>query len=112
MGAIDEEPPPIAQFFESFAAGMRNAASEIERVGREAWLESEKEKGGDAWTPRTEETWRTADVEAFLAEEANRYRPQLSGYAEYFRLLEPDRPVKTALYYPLLRRTVVVGDFE
>jgi len=42
-------------------------------------------------------------VETFLAQEAERYREQLCTYATYLRALEPERPVRAALYYPLLR---------
>jgi ATP-dependent exoDNAse (exonuclease V) beta subunit len=41
------------------------------------------------------------DVEGFLDREQERYRSQLERYAEAFRQLE-DRPVRTALYYPLV----------
>jgi ATP-dependent exoDNAse (exonuclease V) beta subunit len=41
------------------------------------------------------------DVEAFLDREQERYRRQLETYASAFRLLE-DRPVRVALYYPML----------
>jgi pimeloyl-ACP methyl ester carboxylesterase len=46
---------------------MRNAASEIRRAGREAWLETMKERVGDAWTLLDEKKWRASDVEALLA---------------------------------------------
>ncbi len=42
------------------------------------------------------------DVEGFLDEEQGRYRSQLAGYARAFEALE-NRPVRTALYYPLVR---------
>ena len=42
------------------------------------------------------------DVEGFLDREQERYRSQLERYAEAFGRLE-DRPVRTALYYPLVR---------
>ena len=41
------------------------------------------------------------DVAGFLDQEQERYRAQLAGYAAAFRALE-DRPVRTALYYPLV----------
>ena len=41
------------------------------------------------------------DVRGFLDEEQERYRAQLEGYARAFSALE-DRPVRTALYYPLV----------
>jgi ATP-dependent exoDNAse (exonuclease V) beta subunit len=42
------------------------------------------------------------NIEGFLDEEEKRYGPQLERYAQAFRKLE-DRPVKTALYYPLIK---------
>jgi ATP-dependent exoDNAse (exonuclease V) beta subunit len=42
------------------------------------------------------------DVEGFLDREQERYRSQLERYAEAFWRLE-DRPVRTALYYPLVQ---------
>jgi len=42
------------------------------------------------------------DVEAFLDAEQQRYREQLERYATIMRLLE-ERPIKMALYFPLLR---------
>jgi len=41
------------------------------------------------------------DATGFLDEEAERYRAQLTAYAAAFRALE-DRPVRTALFYPLV----------
>jgi ATP-dependent exoDNAse (exonuclease V) beta subunit len=41
------------------------------------------------------------NVEGFLDQEQERYRAQLAAYAAAFRALE-DRPVRTALYYPLV----------
>ena len=43
-----------------------------------------------------------ADVQAFLDAEQQRYREQLENYARILRLME-DRPVRMALYFPLLR---------
>ena len=42
-----------------------------------------------------------ADASAFLDEEAQRYRAQLSRYVAAYRALE-ERPVRAALYYPLV----------
>jgi ATP-dependent helicase/nuclease subunit A len=47
------------------------------------------------------------DEEGFLAREAERYREQLARYRQAFQALE-DRPVRTALYFPLLGRLVEV----
>jgi ATP-dependent helicase/nuclease subunit A len=41
------------------------------------------------------------DLESFLKSEANRYRGQLRRYREALALTDP-RPIKTALYFPLL----------
>jgi ATP-dependent exoDNAse (exonuclease V) beta subunit len=51
--------------------------------------------------------WKTSrheggDREAFLDRELERYRPQLERYAKAMRLLEPERPLKVGLYFPLL----------
>ncbi len=43
-----------------------------------------------------------ADVDAFLDLERERYRPQLERYARFVSALDP-RPVRLALYHPLLR---------
>jgi ATP-dependent exoDNAse (exonuclease V) beta subunit len=48
------------------------------------------------------------DLEGFLLKEKERYRGQLEGYAELFRLAEEDRPIKMALYYPLHQRLVEI----
>jgi ATP-dependent exoDNAse (exonuclease V) beta subunit len=51
--------------------------------------------------------WKTsahegADREAFLDRELERYRLQLERYARAMKLLDPDRPLKVGLYFPLL----------
>jgi ATP-dependent exoDNAse (exonuclease V) beta subunit len=51
--------------------------------------------------------WKTSaheggDREAFLDRELERYRGQLERYAHALKRLEPDRPLKTGLYFPLL----------
>ena len=51
--------------------------------------------------------WKTSvheggDREAFLDRELERYRPQLERYARALQLMEPDRPLRVGLYYPLL----------
>jgi ATP-dependent exoDNAse (exonuclease V) beta subunit len=48
-------------------------------------------------------THEGSGLEKFLAQEVERYRPQLARYAQLMRLYKPDRPVKAALYFPLLR---------
>ncbi len=42
-------------------------------------------------------------LEAFLASEAERYRPQLERYAALMRAWRPEEPVRAALYFPLLK---------
>jgi ATP-dependent exoDNAse (exonuclease V) beta subunit len=51
--------------------------------------------------------WKTShhgggDREGFLDRELERYRPQLERYAAALRSLEPGRPLKVGLYFPLL----------
>jgi ATP-dependent exoDNAse (exonuclease V) beta subunit len=51
--------------------------------------------------------WKTGtheggDPEAFLDRELERYRGQLERYARAMRALEPGRPLKVGLYFPLL----------
>jgi len=41
------------------------------------------------------------DMESFLASEEQRHRPQLLGYVQLLRRLEPGRNIKAALYFPL-----------
>jgi ATP-dependent exoDNAse (exonuclease V) beta subunit len=46
-------------------------------------------------------THEGADLEAFLTQEAERYRPQLTGYVELAQAVG-EEPVRAALYFPLL----------
>jgi ATP-dependent exoDNAse (exonuclease V) beta subunit len=51
--------------------------------------------------------WKTStheggDREAFLDNELERYRNQLERYARVMRLVDPDRPQRVGLYFPLL----------
>jgi ATP-dependent exoDNAse (exonuclease V) beta subunit len=48
-------------------------------------------------------THEGADIEAFLDGEVDRYRQQLARYASILRGLD-DRPIRIALYYPLLQQ--------
>ncbi|MEO8485613.1 MAG: UvrD-helicase domain-containing protein [Betaproteobacteria bacterium] len=41
-----------------------------------------------------------ANVDAFLASEAERYRPQLSRYARIVAAIDPSHPIRLALYHP------------
>ncbi len=43
------------------------------------------------------------NVEAFLDQEQARYRPQLERYAALMRSLDPHRPIRLGLYFPLLK---------
>lgn len=54
-------------------------------------------------------THEGAGLETFLAQEAERYKPQLERYATLMRALNPAEPVKAALYFPLLKEWVEVG---
>lgn len=49
-------------------------------------------------------THEGSGLEAFLAAEVERYWPQLRRYARLMRLLDPGRPVRAALYFPLLEQ--------
>ncbi len=42
------------------------------------------------------------DLESFLTREVDQYREQLLSYVELFRLLEPQRLIRAALYFPLV----------
>ena len=51
--------------------------------------------------------WKTSsheggDREAFLDNELARYRGQLERYARVMKVLDPDRPLRVGLYFPLL----------
>ncbi|HEU4655187.1 MAG TPA: UvrD-helicase domain-containing protein [Steroidobacteraceae bacterium] len=48
-------------------------------------------------------THEGAGLEHFLAEEENRYRDQLTRYAELMRAYKPNESVRAALYFPLLK---------
>jgi ATP-dependent helicase/nuclease subunit A len=52
-------------------------------------------------------THESTDVADFLRSEEERYRPQLRRYRDAFRKLE-DRPIRTALYFPLLKALHIV----
>lgn len=47
-------------------------------------------------------THEGADPEGFLDAEQERYRPQLERYSALLRRLDPERPIKMGLYFPLL----------
>ena len=50
-----------------------------------------------------------ADLEAFLQQEAERYAGQLQTYQQLFAQME-DRPIKTALYFPLHGRLLLIDE--
>jgi ATP-dependent exoDNAse (exonuclease V) beta subunit len=50
---------------------------------------------------------RGGDLEGFLRSEADRYRPQLQRYRAALALSDP-RPIRTALYFPLIDRFLEV----
>ena len=49
------------------------------------------------------------DLEGFLENEARRYQDQLQRYRDALALTET-RPIRTALYFPLLDRLLVVNE--
>jgi ATP-dependent helicase/nuclease subunit A len=49
-------------------------------------------------------THEGSGLEAFLAAEVERYWPQLRRYARLMQLLDAGRPVRAALYFPLLKQ--------
>ena len=49
-----------------------------------------------------------SDLEGFLKNEKERYRPQLEGYESLMRLTGETRPIKKALYYPMHQRQVEI----
>ncbi len=51
---------------------------------------------------KTSEPQPNESLEAFLDRQQEHYRGQLDGYAALLRMLEPDRPVRLGLYFPLL----------
>jgi ATP-dependent helicase/nuclease subunit A len=48
------------------------------------------------------------DVDAFIASEIERYTQQLRDYRDAVRALDTERPIRTALYFPLLQRLAEV----
>ena len=44
------------------------------------------------------------DIDVFLAQEKARYEKQLERYGAVYQQLEPERPIKLALYFPQLKR--------
>ena len=64
-------------------------------------------QGYDADGTRWVIDWQTSrheggDREAFLDRELERYRAQLGRYADAMRSVEPGRPLRVGLYFPLL----------
>ncbi len=58
---------------------------------------------GVRWIVDYKTSWHEgSDLAAFLDQEQNRYREQLTNYARFFTELDP-RPVELALYFPLLQ---------
>ncbi|MGH8503192.1 MAG: UvrD-helicase domain-containing protein [Gammaproteobacteria bacterium] len=53
-------------------------------------------------------THEGADIEKFLREEEQRYRPQLARYAALMRLFE-SRPIRAGLFYPLIIQSATDG---
>ncbi len=63
---------------------------------------------GVRWIVDYKVSSHSGDVEAFLEAEKSGYRPQLERYVRLFKLKEPSREIRAALYYPLFRRFVEV----
>ncbi|MBF0588377.1 MAG: UvrD-helicase domain-containing protein, partial [Magnetococcales bacterium] len=59
-------------------------------------------KSGERWIIdyKTSVHGSTA-MEAFLDQELERYKPQLDGYASLMRVMDPDRPIRLGLYFPM-----------
>jgi ATP-dependent exoDNAse (exonuclease V) beta subunit len=74
------------------AGGLRNVRIDRSFIDESGWrwvidYKTSSHEGGD--------------LEGFLAQEVERYRPQLTGYVELARALG-EEPVRAALYFPLL----------
>jgi ATP-dependent exoDNAse (exonuclease V) beta subunit len=90
--------------------GTRDAASELAVTARIAGMVQSLRIDRtfvDAKGVRWIVDWKTSrheggDREAFLDRELERYRGQLERYAQAMRTLEPDRPLKAGLFFPLL----------
>jgi ATP-dependent exoDNAse (exonuclease V) beta subunit len=64
--------------------------------------------GGTRWIiDYKTSTHEGGDLDAFISNEARRYRSQLVRYARFARELGP-QPVRAALYFPLLGRFVEI----
>jgi ATP-dependent exoDNAse (exonuclease V) beta subunit len=48
-------------------------------------------------------THKGGGLETFIEDQIGRYSEQLRGYRDAMQLLEPERKIKTALYFPLLK---------
>jgi ATP-dependent exoDNAse (exonuclease V) beta subunit len=123
--AIDEAhlPPALERIRRAMAAvaGSRLAARLLDPAARDARSEvaltaiidgaaqslridrSFVDESGTRWVV----DWKTSaheggDREAFLDRELERYRGQLERYARAMKLMEPGRPLRVGLYFPLL----------
>jgi ATP-dependent exoDNAse (exonuclease V) beta subunit len=92
-----------------FASTHREAASEVElsylRQNRLITLRIDRTfiaEDGTRWIIdyKTSEH-QGSDLADFLAQEQLRYAEQLGSYAQAMRLLEPTRPIKLGLYFPM-----------
>ena len=60
--------------------------------------------GGTRWiVDYKSSTHEGGGLDAFLDSEQQRYRHQLDGYAEALQAMEPGRPIKLGLYFPMLQ---------
>ncbi|MCF6179498.1 MAG: PD-(D/E)XK nuclease family protein, partial [Geopsychrobacter sp.] len=52
------------------------------------------------------------NIAAFIQRESEHYRGQLAGYVQLLVALEPQRAIRSALYFPLIDRFVEVADVQ
>ena len=57
---------------------------------------------GTRWIVDYKTSVPTGDLESFIRAEVRRYQDQLEAYARLFREMEPDMPVRTGLYFPMI----------
>ncbi len=87
-------------------AGHAGAAAELALIGPQVaavvdrtFVDGEERR----WVVdyKTSEPRPGESQEAFFAGESDRYRPQLAGYAQLLKAIEPQREVRGGLYFPL-----------
>lgn len=103
---------PKGRWLLGLDGSIRDAASELElsgivngRVIQSAIDRTFVDQSGTRWIVDFKTSIHEgAGLESFLAQEAERYRPQLERYATLMRALEPAQPIKAALYFPLMKQ--------